>query len=301
MSPRSWFSRWLLLLCMLAACQPIRAVDLTPTPVAVVPSTTTSGMEGCQSLLEPPSDLIITPAWQAGEARRYQASYSRTPIKNGDEQPTLTTSYALSVTVLQASEAGYVMEWRYVAMFPNPQRIRLEYTVSPYGEFIAVRNVDELKDLIDAVATQMALAPGNPIPVATADDPPPPHEQALAVITNDIRAFHAPYGLYFTDTVEQQWDTVSILPPNEMAGTDNNNVMLARYDPANGCLDLFQNSKWNPKTWATFQSITVESTARYDLDPDSGWPRNVSIKHTSIVGGEGQVEELSLTSASPAR
>lgn len=301
MSPRSGFSRWLLLLSVLTACQPIRAVDLNPTPINMVPSTTTSGMESCQSLLEPPRDLIITPAWQAGEARRYQASYSRTPVKNGDEQPTLTTSYALSVTVLQASEEGYVMEWRYIAMFPNPQRIRLEYTVSPYGEFIAVRNVDELKDFIEAVATHMAFAPSNPVPVATADDPPPPHEQALAMITNDIRAFHAPYGLYFIDTVQQQWDTVSILPPNEVAGTDSNNVMLTRYDPDRGCLDLYQVSKWNPKTWASFQPITVESTAIYDLDPATGWPRSVSIKHTSIVGGEGQIEELNLRSTLPAR
>jgi hypothetical protein len=289
MSPRSWFCLSLLLLELLAACQPIRPIDVTPAnpPVAAVPSTSTTGASDCPLLGDQPLDLIIAPNWQEGDTRRYKATYSRTVIKGGEEDPTLTTSYAMAVVVLQAPVNGFVLEWNSIAMVPNPRKIRLEYTTTLYGEFDELRNLEELQDLIEPLSPEQGVLLLDP-------------EQASTLITNDVRDFHAVFGLYFTKPKPFWFDESATLTPYDISGINRVHIELLRYDPEIGCLHLLTQTEWHPLPLQRGGDVTAHSTILYNLDLNTGWLQSIDIERTFIVDGNGRIEELHLTYVPPA-
>lgn len=300
MLPRTWFYLILLFAIFLAACQPIRAIDDETTPAAAVPATSTTGQSGCPRLTGEPLDLIIAPNWQQGESQRYRVSYSRTSVEEDEEQPTLTTSYAMSVTVLEASEAGYLMEWQYIAMLPVPRKVRLIYEATPYGEFVALRNLAELQDTLEAVATQLLLSPNSLLPARGTVAHRALMKQAASVIASDVQAFHAIYGLYFTEQPIFSLNQETLLPVIDIRGTDTFRISLMRYGAAKGCLNLFISSEWQADIGELVIPYTVETSSTFDLDLNTGWPKTVRLWRTNIMDGEGQVEYIDVTHLPPA-
>jgi hypothetical protein len=237
-------------------------------------------------LSDQPLDLIITPNWQEGEARRYQATYSRTYIIAGEEKPTLTTSYAMSVTVLQAPMNGFVLEWRYMAMLPGPRKIRLEYTTTPYGEYIEIRNLDELQDLIEPLSVESGVLLLDP-------------EQASILITNNVRDYHALFGLYFTTSEPFSFEESATLTPYNIQGINENYIELLRYDPAIGCLHLLAQREWHSRPLQSAGDVIAQSSILYNLDLNTGWMQSIDIKRTIIVDGNGRIERLQMNYVPP--
>jgi hypothetical protein len=313
MTPRSWFDFSLLLIAFFAACQPIRpTADVTSIPAAepAVPSTSTTGATDCPILANQPIDLLVESKWQAGDARRYRASFSRTPVQDGEERSTITTSYAMSVTVLDADEDGFIMEWQSIAMLPTPRKIRLEYSTTPFGEFTELRNVDELQALVEPhVVLQDILgsAPSDQRIETIINDP----DAVTALIANDVQAYHAIYGLYFTEATPYLQEQASTLPATDTPGTITIRITPTRYDAAKGCLHLLWQSDWkaDPTPTSTRTSIwrqaqvagasTVQTRVLLDLDLNTSWLQSLEIERKRILDGDGQLERLRLTYVSP--
>jgi hypothetical protein len=294
---------------LLTACQPIRPVDVDPVaaPAAsiVTSSTTTTGAVDCPIVTDQPVDLIIQPQWKAGDARLYRASHKLTRIDHDREKPTITTSYSMSVTVLEASDDGFVMEWPLLAFSPSPRKVRLEYAVSPYGEFMELNNAGQLQEVINYFVQQLLIIPGQPLPSTYLDEiPAEVIEQATTMTTDTVRTFHAIYGLYFTNADPYQWEQPVTMPFGN-TGTLHTQATVMRYGAQEGCLHLHWESVWEADPVETGASgdgnapgmeltIVLERRANYMFDLNTGWLQSVTMEVTGIVNGVGQTEQLTL-------
>lgn len=311
MLPRSWFYLSLLVAILIAGCQPIRPVaELTPTPdkapAAVVPSTTTVGATDCPILADQPIDLIITPQWQEGEVRRYQASRSTTKIRDGESDPTIITTSALTVTVLSAGEDGYVLEWRYITLLSRLRRVRLEYATNELGEFANARNLHEIEIEYDPLDIWQ-LENLRRARVTDREDVDRSVERLLsdperftAFVANDIQTYHFIYGLYFTEATPFVLEQPAILTES---GTHHITVTPLRYDATQGCLHiLWQSDLEVEPTDDKFERdpFTVQTKVTTELDLNTGWIQTIDIERTTLIAGNGQIERLHLTYSPPA-
>jgi hypothetical protein len=290
---------------LLSACQPIQPVDGEPdaAPSTTVTSTTSTGAVDCPIVTDQPIDLIISPQWAAGDARLYRASHKLTRIDHDREKPTITTSYSMSVTVLKADAEGFIMEWPFLAFSPSQHKVRLEYAVSPAGEFVELRNADQLQEVINYFVQQILIPPGQPAPSTYFDEiPAEVIEQATSLVTDSVRTYHAVYGLYFTSAEPYRWEQRAVMLGNR-TGSLHTKVTLIRYSAEERCLHLDWETVWEAdplgSTPGMELTIVLERRAHYVFDLNTGWPQNVTMEVTSIVNGIGQSEQLTLTPVPP--
>lgn len=301
MLPRSWLSILPLITLLLAACQPIRLLEdptAQATPAAIetrpVPSTTTSEDVDCFPYHDPELDVIISVNWSVGSKYKYQATSSLTRVKNGEEQSPITTTYTIEITVLDMTEEGFLMAWEGITTIPTTHNVRLEYSISPLGEFIELRNAEQYKSLTESVKLQLASIPQTPIKLQDSNDIPTLTQQAISIIANDIQAFHTAYGLYFTDKPINIWQNLALLPANHVIGQNQSIAHLSRHTPQVGCLDLFISTKWQANPGTMTKPYVVDTASIIRMDTESRWAKVFYTTRTMILDGEGYIYTVSL-------
>lgn len=268
------------------ACQPVRPLnELAPTPgaiaesgvisettslsdthpstqVAVVPSTPRD-MKDCPPIQEQAIDLIVHPAWQVGDLRHYQISRLHQDVVDGALTPSLSMSTPLTITILEANDDGYVLEWVYGAttfdqesapppdrlttMLIAPNYLRLEYEVDANGDYRGLLNGDEVFDTFSGVMQEMfiLLARGKITHEAIESSQIILDQMAAdtaafdTLVTSDVQLFHEIYGFHFTSAEPIEVDDQRSIIVGDPPLPAHVLIYPTHYGPMSGCLSAW--------------------------------------------------------------
>ena len=181
----------------------------------------------------------LLPVWQAGHTRSLEIITRREQSQGRAPAQIATNVSQVTLTVLEASVAGYILEWRYdppsttaVAELKSPTvddllqlagQVRVEYDVDTAGRFVTVRNLDEIFVLVDQTIAilrdqLLAVSDSSEEAVRMMEDVRQvftDQSKMNALITRNIQLYHTLYGRALF-TAQPLWTQDSL--PNPLAG-----------------------------------------------------------------------------------
>ena len=300
-----WLS---LLVVLLAACQPIRpetAATTTPSATGAITDTLTSTTETtataaltgssdittsdestgstsasslavgeeraattCPAISDDAFALTVQADWEAGDQRIYQVHQGRTEILDGESTTVMSTTAPVTVTVLSADAAGYVLEWDYgqaataavdaetpdpiSTLLEAPIQVRMTYATDEAGAYVELVNLEELQAQLVPIFDQLfeAIVETEEAVDPTALDAARGMVDQLIsnpdnfeiLFTQELQLFHTLHGFPFASAEPiVQPD----LRPNMLGGApipSELTITPTRYDAELGCFQVdFEN------------------------------------------------------------
>jgi hypothetical protein len=144
---------------------PTHTATITPTitPTATItPAPTPTNTATLQPI---PQEFTLLPQWQAGETRRFQRITTRSDRYYGQAPETNSLIDTFTISVQEANEAGYVLEWKlegmdegalgeeagadmdalFASMNEAIRGMRVKYEVDAWGQIVGLANLDEVR------------------------------------------------------------------------------------------------------------------------------------------------------------
>lgn len=154
---------------------PTATITATKTATATHTSTLTPTPTLTLTPMPIPDEFMLKPQWHVGETHRFQRIITRSDHLYGMTPQTNSTIDTLAISVLDANEDGYVLEWKlegveafdledlegvdveaFLAdMSEAIQGVRIEYEVDMLGQIVQLSNLDEIRDSYKKIQTAM--------------------------------------------------------------------------------------------------------------------------------------------------
>ncbi len=228
----------------------------------------------CPAILDPATmlDVDVVAPWEVGESRAYVARQTRMQIDGGDEAVSLASTTPLTVTVVEATPDGYVLEWHYgqtiledtdipvpdrlAAIFQSPLQVTFQYATDSAGSYLGLLDIEALRaqlvplfdQLFDAIAASdpdlaPAIIEGARGVVERMLDDPANFEE---LFTGDTQLLHTLYGITFDDATPL---VLQDTRPNMLGGPpipSELTISPTHYDAELGCLHVLYENVADP-------------------------------------------------------
>ena len=288
----------LLLLLLLSGCKPITL----PAEDALADTTSSKAVENlasdeafafaCPAIDDGPLTFEFDAEWQVGETRHFELIKSREEVGRETPRPVLNVATDIEITVLEASDSGFVLEWKYgktrlmapeAAQLPGinelleiPEGTRIEYATTKWGDFKQLLNREEVQatvnTLIDAVFAAMIKEGQDQ---ATVEKTQQSVKQLLsnlqqveALYTREVQLFHGIYGFYFDNTNQITFDSQF---PNILGGEPIPNVVklhITNFSQEQDCLHVDWTTEVNQeKARASIIEGLTKQAAQLGVEP----------------------------------
>lgn len=200
--------------------------------------------------------------WQPGEVRHYEVRKYREDKGRTPELPPIQVATDVQITVLEATDAGFILEWVYgesrlidspsaqVAgmneLLEAPEGLRIEYETTKWGDFVQIRNLEEVQASVDTIiktAFDAIIEEGGDKDAAEqayqlVQQLLANLEQVELLYSRQIQMLHGIYGFYFNNRNLIRFDSVF---PNILGGAPIPNITeieITRFSNEQDCLHI---------------------------------------------------------------
>lgn len=302
----------------------------------ILATLTISLLMGGSALAE--SNEIVRPGIHAGESfswdyrRKTETQYQNTAKK------TVGSVTAVTAKVIEASSSGYILEWTYgdthMLDAPGPEaaaaqwvsdvakELRFELQLDPEGQFVRLRNYEQLRSKIDQVIEQVMAAIAKERKATPAEmtyvgkmlkEMFGSQDRVETLMLKDVRLLLFPFGMPLDSKAPITYQTQLPNPFGEDSLQADGTLVLTSLDTKQGVATISLDQKLSadsvpkmlaamiqrmgenrpPSTALSKLRADINDHSTYTVDLKSGLAREVEFTRTVTMPGGSRIDRVS--------